>query len=236
MKKIYNYDRETLELVSEDYASLDPKETMLQGYDVYLIPAYATDKQPPKINTNEAAIFVNNNWQLIADFRGQYIVDNAMQPKKVDKFGELPNGFVVITEEQATTIERDPFYYILSDGKLVKNADYDKQQAQLRKQKFLRDFFLIDGFGYYRKQPKGYQSAVESMNVLFNVANVSNGLQEGLIIFYNEPDFQIAEQCTEEWLINHQIIQPAMTKDEFLQLYIAFMTAWNKKEHTTNEV
>ena len=69
------------------------------------------------------------------------------------------------------------------------------------------------------------------MNVLFNVANVAQGIQEGLIIFYQQPDFTQPEQCTEEWLVQHQIVMPAMTVQEFMQLYVAFMTAWNTEEH-----
>ena len=236
MKKIYNYDMDTFEYTGEDFANLDPKETMMQGKDVYLIPAYATDKKPPETTTNETVIFKNNAWQIVADYRGQYMVDETMQPKEVKNFGDLPEGFIPITEAQSTTIREDPLYYVIVDGKLVKNSNYDEQQAEIRKQTFLKDFFKVEGYGYYRRVPKGYQSAVESMNVLFNVANVSNGLQEGLIIFYNEPDFTKPEECTEEWLVAHQIIMPAMTKVEFMQLYVAFMTAWNSQEHVTSEV
>ena len=111
----------------------------------------------------------------------------------------------------------------------------EEEIAQQRQEVFLRDFFNVEGYGYYRRQPKGYQSAVESMNVLFNIANVSKGLQAGLIIFYPEPDFTKPEECTEEWLIEHQIIEPAMTLEEFLNLYVAFMTAWNTQEHVSLE-
>lgn len=107
----------------------------------------------------------------------------------------------------------------------------EEEKIAMREADFKSKFFLIEGFGWYRKQPKGYQSAVESMNVLFNIANVSDGIQAGLIIFYQEPDFTKEEECTEEWLIGHQIIQPAMTKQAFMSLYVSFMTAWNTEEH-----
>lgn len=109
----------------------------------------------------------------------------------------------------------------------------EEEKAEMRQQEFLKDFFNVEGFGYYRRQPKGYQSAVESMNVLFNIANVTQGVQAGLIIFYQEPDFSKPEECTEEWLVEHQIIMPAMTLQEFMQLYVAFMTAWNTEEHVS---
>ena len=107
----------------------------------------------------------------------------------------------------------------------------DEREAREREEEFKTKFFNIVGYGWYRKQPKGYQSAVESMNVLFNIANVSDGIQAGLIIFYQQPDFTKPEECTEEWLVRHQNKLTAMTKAEFMQLYVAFMTAWNTEEH-----
>lgn len=120
---------------------------------------------------------------------------------------------------------------IYQDGNVILNPDFEEEQANKRQGIFLKDFFKVEGYGYYRRVPKGYQSAVESMNVLFNIANLTKGLQAGLIIFYEEPDFTDEEQCTEEWLIEHQIIMPAMSLEEFMQLYVAFMTAWNTTEH-----
>lgn len=129
------------------------------------------------------------------------------------------------------------------NGYMIKETDSaleawgytEEELAKQRKATFLESFFKVGNFGYYRRQPKGYQSAVESMNVLFNIANVTQGLQAGLIIFYEEPDFTKPEECTEEWLVEHQIVMPAMTLQEFLALYVEFMTAWNTEEHVSLE-
>lgn len=134
----------------------------------------------------------------------------------------------IITQDE---LDVHPNKVIVEGGVLVLNPDYEQEETNKRKADFESKFFDIEGFGWYRKQPKGYQSAVESMNVLFNIANVSDGIQAGLIIFYQQPDFTKPEECTEEWLIEHQIIQPAMTKQAFMALYVAFMTAWNTEEH-----
>lgn len=107
----------------------------------------------------------------------------------------------------------------------------EDEQTARREVDFKMQFFEVQNYGWYRRVPKGYGSAVESMNVLFNIASVSQGIQAGLIIFYETPDFSDPEQCTEEWLVQHQIVMPAMTLQEFMQLYIAFMTAWNTQEH-----
>lgn len=136
-----------------------------------------------------------------------------------------------ITEEVYINLD----YYMWNGSDVILNPNYEEEQAQIRQENFLQEFFKVEGYGYYRKQPKGYGSAVESMNVLFNIANVAQGVQAGLIIFYEEPDFTKPEECTEEWLVAHQIVMPAMTTQEFMQLYVVFMTAWNTQEHINTE-
>ena len=111
----------------------------------------------------------------------------------------------------------DNEYVLEGDEYVLKDEAYEQRQAQKREYNFKAEFFNVEGYGYYRKIPKGYQSAVESMNVLFNIANVSQGIQAGLIIFYQEPDFTDPEQCSEQWLIEHQIVMPAMTLQAFCQ-------------------
>ena len=155
-----------------------------------------------------------------------------IENNKINGCGEcrcLTEGInnVEISEEVYNNID----HYIWNGTEIILNPNYEEEQAEIRKENFEKEFFKVENFGWYRKQPKGYQSAVESMNVLFNIANVSQGIQAGLIIFYQEPDFTKPEECTEEWLVEHQIIMPAMTLQEFMQLYIAFMTAWNTEEH-----
>lgn len=100
-----------------------------------------------------------------------------------------------------------------------------------RQAEFLSRFFKVGNIGYYRKTPKGYQSAIESINTAFNMCVKTGGLPANTLIFYPEPDFTSAEQCTEEWLVAHQIKLPAMDEEAFTNLYIAFVTAWNNEEH-----
>lgn len=156
---------------------------------------------------------------------------------------EQRNNFIVTYNynQGLQVVETDSALYALEANEIMVNdkpmvdPEYDEKQTEKRKQSFLQTFFKVEGFGYYRIQPKGYQSAVESMNVLFNAAIAMNGIQAGLIIFYPEPDFTKPEQCTEEWLVANQIIMPAMTKEEFIQLWAVFTTAWNTKEHEQKE-
>lgn len=121
--------------------------------------------------------------------------------------------------------------YIYNNGEIVINPKYEEIKAQEREDGFKSQFFNVANIGYYRKQPKGYQSAIESINTAQIICSKMNGLPANTLIFYPEPDFTKPEECTEEWLIAHQIKLPAMTAEQFDKLYIAFVTAWNNEEH-----
>lgn len=146
---IYNYDEFTKEYTGYSEASLDPAETKAQGQEVYLIPANATTVKPPKTKTNEICIY-DNGWQIKADYRGQYIVDETMEPQIVEEIGNLPDGFIPVTEKQAQKIQADDLYYVISDGKLIKNPNYDEQKKERENAEFNEQFFKTS-LGYVRR-------------------------------------------------------------------------------------
>lgn len=125
---IYNYDSITKEYIGSCEASLDPQETINQGKNIYLIPADATDIKPPTAQTNEVVIY-DNGWRIEADFRGQYIVNENMSPILIKEIGAIPEGYIVITDKQAAKIEEDDLYYIISDGHLIENPNYEADKA-----------------------------------------------------------------------------------------------------------
>ena len=84
---------------------------------------------------------------------------------------------------------------------------------------------------YFRKQPKGYSSAVESINTAFIIANTIGTLPAGSLVFYQQPDFADETQCTEEWLVEHQVKSEEMAATAFGTFYAGFITAWNAQEH-----
>lgn len=103
--------------------------------------------------------------------------------------------------------------------------------AEDRERDFKANFFKVEGLGYYRRKPKGYQSAVESINTAYNISKENGGLPADILIFYPQPDFDNPEQCTEEWLVANQIKLPAMTHAQFMELYNVFIGTWNRQEH-----
>ena len=125
----------------------------------------------------------------------------------------------------------DKEYVLDGEEYVLKDEAWEEKQAQARKEEFLKQFFKIDGYGYFRKQPKGYGSAVESLNTAFNIVTVLGNLPANTLTFYAEPDFTVAEQCTEEWLVENAIKNEVMTPSEFGTFYAQFMMAWNTQEH-----
>lgn len=126
-----------------------------------------------------------------------------------------------------TSIEETETEYQLYNGEYLTPEEI----ADIREADFKEKFFEIPTYGWFRKQPKGYSSAVESLNTAFNAVSIISSLSAKTLIFYTAPDFTKPEECTEEWLIEHQTFNEAMTAQEFGQFYVAFMTAWNNQEH-----
>ena len=52
-----------------------------------------------------------------------------------------------------------------------------------------------------------------------------------MVIFYATPDFTKEEECTEEWLIQHQSHPETMTIQEWTQFYIQFTTLYAQHQY-----
>ena len=131
-----------------------------------------------------------------------------------------------------TSIEETQTDYELVNGSYVT----PEEAANLREADFKTEFFEIPFYGFFRKVPKGYSSAVESLNTAFNAVSILQKLPAGMLIFYQEPDYTKPEECTEEWLIQHQTTNAEMSIQQFGEFYMAFMTAWNTQMHENAEV
>lgn len=121
--------------------------------------------------------------------------------------------------------------YIVKDNILILNPNYKKEEEIKRKENFKNNFFKIKDACWFRKQPKGYNSAIESLNTAFNVVSVLGKLPANTLTFYIAPDFSIEKQCTENWLVENSYKNEEMTPQEFGEFYASFMTAWNNEEH-----
>ena len=114
------------------------------------------------------------------------------------------------------------------------NPNYEQEQAEARQKEFYNNF-VVTSWGAFRKTPKGYSSAVEAVNTVFNMVNVAQAFTEQLaplLIFYEVPDFTKEEQCTEEWLVANQKTHEPCDLATFMQWYLEFQTVWASTQYT----
>lgn len=143
----YNYSKITGEYTSSSEACLDVEATKRIGEEVYLEPAYSTLKKPPKTNKYKVAVFEDGTWKVKDDYRGAFICDELLNIQQVQQIGSLPEGFILITEGEAQQIINDRFWYIVENGELVRNPNYEEDKEKARKERIGRlamtkyDFF-----------------------------------------------------------------------------------------------
>ena len=101
--KIYKYDPKTKEYKATETAMLDPMESKLQGKDVYLMPANATDIEPP-IKEGYVAVWNGQGWGLVEDHRKQKYwmpEDKYGTPaREMKELGPLPEGATLTAPEK----------------------------------------------------------------------------------------------------------------------------------------
>ena len=106
--QIYRFDAESREFLHAEEAALDPLESVVQGREVWLLPAEATFTPPPASRAGHVAVWRGEAWELVADhrqnFEGGLPVPGSgtafwmpgdawnAAPRYVDKPGPLPEG------------------------------------------------------------------------------------------------------------------------------------------------
>ncbi len=89
--KIYHYDPYSLEFTGSSDADPDP---LTPGE--FLLPAYSTGIAPPKFNENQIPLFLNFEWQLFDDYRGQSAYSKTTREKfTIETFGKIPSELTV---------------------------------------------------------------------------------------------------------------------------------------------
>jgi hypothetical protein len=151
----------------------------------------------------------------------------------IEEYG-LAYNWIDTQEADLTIVEIEPKE---NGTRRFQIVEVEQSKNLLTEELFNANFFevpKVDGVfngGYYRRHPKGYQSAVESINTVDSICTKLNGLPINTLTFYSKPDFTKEEECTEEWLVANQFKNEAMSVEQFSQFYVAFITAWNTQEH-----
>ena len=153
----------------------------------------------------------------------------------ISQYNNLLGLDIAETSMAYFALEKDE---IIVDGKPVKNPDYEAQLIQKLEELFNKNFFKIQYSGndvWFRRKPKGYSSAIESMNTVFNAVSILGELPEGYLTFYPKPDFSIEEQRYESWLEENSFKNERMTLKQFNNFYKDFVLTWNTQEHIQHE-
>lgn len=128
---IFLWNTDTKEYLRMQEAQRNPKRPT-----DYLMPANSTTEQIPNITENQVIVWGGEHWKVEPDFRGQYMVDSNMIPEEVKNFGKLPTGYVAISAEQIELLnQKGQNYFIIKDGELIKNPDYEKEEEKKEKQR-----------------------------------------------------------------------------------------------------
>lgn len=154
--------------------------------------------------------------------------DNKIIGVDTDKdrlLATVGSNFEIKETEKNLILSEDNTYYIFEDS---------EELQEKRKQNFYNNF-IITSWGAFRKNPRGYSSAVEAVNTIFNMVNVAQSFTEqlaNLLIFYEVPDFSDSQQCTQDWLIAHQKTHEACDLATFMKWYLEFQTVWAQTQYT----
>jgi len=127
--KIYNYDKKTGEFDFESNAKKDPKEA-----GKFLIPAYSTNKKPPKKEGVFTQIFKGDKWILEEKHVGTFYNKETLKPISTTIIGKIPE---YLTKLKPATLwdkwEIDkwitikyPYFYKIQKGKWI--LDTSKKQ------------------------------------------------------------------------------------------------------------
>jgi len=103
---VYEYDKVTKEYIGTNEAYLDKVATRRLQKEVYALPIYCTEQEPPKVKKGEVAVFKNNQWVIEKDYRGQTVYNlDTRQGQIWTQIGNLPRGYVTNLPERLEDVK-----------------------------------------------------------------------------------------------------------------------------------
>lgn len=153
------------------------------------------------------------------------------QNGKIKFYTEKRLDDVVYNIDESVETDKEYVYDVELEEYVLKGSEWAQAQAVKREKDFKEQFFEIEDYGWFRKAPKGYSSAVEAMSAAFNMVSIVGYLPANTLTFYVEPNFTDETQCTEEWLVTNSYKNEELSTTAFGRLYAKFLEGWNKLEH-----
>ena len=110
--KAYMYDSENNNLFKEEVpCQKDPKESEIQGKDVWLLPANCTFEAPPAEKEGYVILFRDGVWAQLRNLKGtQYWLEGetyADAPHTMTEYGDLPEGASTERPEKPLDVLKD---------------------------------------------------------------------------------------------------------------------------------
>ena len=121
--KVYFFDENTKEFISEANAFKDPRASERLGKDVWLLPANATFDEPPQAKEGYTVVY-EDGWRCVEDNRQKEAV-NADGLFSVDYLGEVKEGDILISDEQKKLIESGEL--VFNNGQLIEKSREQKE-------------------------------------------------------------------------------------------------------------
>lgn len=87
MEYVYNYHPITKEYLNSEPLYRDPIENLP------VLPPDSTTIVPPEKTEDHVAVFKDDKWELVEDYRGQPIYKNGEVDRVVDTIGAVPDGW-----------------------------------------------------------------------------------------------------------------------------------------------
>lgn len=169
---LFRYNSQTKEFTQKENAFKDELESEKQGKDIFLIPPFSTEIEPPTLSENETCIFNGNSWDIVSDFRGQKQVEITTKNISIINYiGEIIDGFQLVSDNEAIDILQNPDKYNIVNMKLqdISNtqAYKDKIEAKILKEQQLKNItkrqLLIWIYTNYKKTEDDIFNAINTI-------------------------------------------------------------------------
>lgn len=141
-KIVYSYDRLTKEYTGKYKCQKDP---LKEGS--FLMPANATETEPPTTHRFEVACYINEKWEVRTDYRGQkVIILETQQIQTITDIGSIPDGSALLSNDDERELLEGKKAKLDDDGNLVfftPPPTKEEQIASLEKELADTDWYVV---------------------------------------------------------------------------------------------
>ncbi|HDS1679143.1 TPA: hypothetical protein QEM39_000619 [Pseudomonas putida] len=135
-RTIYHVHPETGELLGEGEARLDPIDDSF-----LLIPAHATQAQPPVAGEHQAAVLQGDDWLLTPDYRGLVYSTADGAATQYFELGDLPEGFTHLAWPGEDHVWSESAWVLDETARAARLAEQERawRNSEVERVKWLRE-------------------------------------------------------------------------------------------------